>query len=239
MGTEKDNKIEMISKINTNPGIRIMCEWCGAVIIGKRKRFCNRRCQNNYFANNQSRTTRNKRGKSMSGENHPLYGVGHTEETKRKMSNTKKGMYAGESNPFYGHTHTRESKELISKSRDNYKGKNHPWYGKTHTENSKLKMSETHTKLWKTYKYDPTKPQDSYRSKAIEYYGYRCEVCGVIEGMLVVHHINGDHYDDRIENLVVLCPSCHARAHYAVNEHARFTGGLNEEFRINLLNSRK
>lgn len=39
---------------------RIMCEWCGDIIIGKRKRFCCRLCQNRYFANNKSEETRKK-----------------------------------------------------------------------------------------------------------------------------------------------------------------------------------
>ena len=37
-----------------------------------------------------------------------------------------------------------------------------------------------------------------------------CEVCGYTEN-LELHHINGDHYDNRIENLQILCPNCHAK----------------------------
>ena len=249
VGLTRDQKIELVSRVNQTPGTRIICEWCGALLCSRSKRtgmykfnksrFCTRaKCQNPYFANNQTKSTRDKRGLSMSGENHPLYGVGHTEEAKRKMSESTKGMYLGENNPFYGKHHTDEAKQRISASRQNYTNENHPWYGRPHTEESKLKMRNTKSQLLENYEYDPDKEQEEYRRKAIEYYGYVCEVCGCVEGMLVVHHINGDHYDDRIENLVVLCPSCHAKAHYKVDEHAKFIAGLNEEFRVQLLESR-
>ena len=45
---------------------------------------------------------------------------------------------------------------------------------------------------------------------------YKCECCGLSEWngksiSLELHHINGEHYDNRIENIQVLCPNCHAQ----------------------------
>lgn len=46
--------------------------------------------------------------------------------------------------------------------------------------------------------------------------GYRkCENCGITEWLgvpvfLQVHHINGEHSDNRLENLMMICPNCHA-----------------------------
>ena len=37
----------------------------------------------------------------------------------------------------------------------------------------------------------------------------KCELCGYTEN-LELHHINGNHYDNRLENLQILCPNCHA-----------------------------
>jgi hypothetical protein len=34
-----------------------------------------------------------------SGENHPMFGKHHLEETKKKISEANKGMYGGENNP--------------------------------------------------------------------------------------------------------------------------------------------
>lgn len=46
---------------------------------------------------------------------------------------------------------------------------------------------------------------------------WKCEKCGnegVWEGkelVLELHHINGNHYDNRLENLQILCPNCHSQ----------------------------
>lgn len=44
---------------------------------------------------------------------------------------------------------------------------------------------------------------------------WKCESCGLSEWQgkklpLEVHHINGDHWDQRRENLQILCPNCHS-----------------------------
>lgn len=163
---------------NTNPGTRIICEWCGNIIIGRRKRFCDNTCKGKWIGNNQ------------------------TDETRKKKSQT-----------LTGHDVPQEVREAIRKT------------VKDTVDN---------------YKYDPSAPQDEYRKLAIEFYGYECSVCGCTEGILHVHHINNNHYDDRIENLVVLCPSCHAKAHFVQDDSGRRIGGLlNEDFIQIIMSSRK
>lgn len=45
----------------------------------------------------------------------------------------------------------------------------------------------------------------------------KCEICGctnVWQGKsitLELHHINSDHFDNRLENLQILCPNCHSQ----------------------------
>ena len=44
-------------------------------------------------------------------------GYHHTEETKTKQHDCKRGMYIGATNPFYGKTHSNETKAKFSKTR--------------------------------------------------------------------------------------------------------------------------
>jgi hypothetical protein len=44
----------------------------------------------------------------------------------------------------------------------------------------------------------------------------RCELCGISEWSskplnMALHHVNGDNRDNRLENLQILCPNCHAQ----------------------------
>jgi 5-methylcytosine-specific restriction endonuclease McrA len=41
----------------------------------------------------------------------------------------------------------------------------------------------------------------------------KCSRCGRTDGQIDGHHINSDHFDNRLENLVVLCMPCHRSQH--------------------------
>lgn len=81
----------------------------------------------------------------LRGVNHPWYNRKHSEESLRKMSDSKQG----ENNPMYGKTHSEETKEkmrnaqlgeknhMYGKSEESY------WFNKNRDEETKRKISES------------------------------------------------------------------------------------------------
>lgn len=99
------------------------------------------------------RTEKNKYWLGKTGNEHPMHGRCRTLETKRKISEAKKGKVLSEetkrkmsrNNARYwlGKTRDVETKKKISRSQLGKRtGEKHPMYGKHHTEESKKKMSE-------------------------------------------------------------------------------------------------
>ena len=57
-----------------------------------------------------------------------------------------------------------------------------------------------------------------------------CDFCGSTKD-LVIHHINGDHKDNNVNNLKCLCASCHSRLH--IEKRIRSATGQVEPVAIN------
>lgn len=62
-----------------------------------------------------------------------------SEQSKKKLSEAKKGRMSGENNPMYGKHHTEKTKLKLKKV---HQGEKSYWYGKTHSEETKNKISE-------------------------------------------------------------------------------------------------
>lgn len=73
-----------------------------------------------------------------SGKNHPMYGKKHTEESRRKISESSKGRI-----PWNKDKSNVYSDETRSKMGEKHLGNQYN-LGKKHTEESKMKMSESH-----------------------------------------------------------------------------------------------
>ena len=52
-------------------------------------------------------------GKDFSGEKNAFFGRSHSDETKRKQSELKKGLYLNEKNPFFGKRHDDETRKKM------------------------------------------------------------------------------------------------------------------------------
>lgn len=70
----------------------------------------------------------------------------------------------------------------------------------------------------------------------------KCERCGLSEWMgkpipLELHHKNGNHYDNNLENLEILCSNCHMQAHNCSNPQKK--SELNTELAAKLLSKEK
>lgn len=62
-----------------------------------------------------------KRSEYTKGNKNPLYGRGHTKQSRLKMSKARKGKNKGSENPFFGKKHSDEFKEKFSKNHHNAK----------------------------------------------------------------------------------------------------------------------
>jgi group I intron endonuclease len=80
---------------------------------------------------------------ALSGEDHPMYGKHHSEETKKKMSASKLGKPSG----ALGRKHSDENKAIWSLQRT---GPGHPMYGKHQSKEARQKISQVKLQNGKT-----------------------------------------------------------------------------------------
>ena len=95
------------------------------------------------------------------GEQHPMYGKHHSEETKHKIRETLKGKMTGEDNPFYGKHHTEESKRKQSEvkkgkkqSEETRRKRSEAQKGIPKSEETRRRMKEHNARTQKVNQYD-------------------------------------------------------------------------------------
>jgi hypothetical protein len=65
--------------------------------------------------------------------------------------------------------------------------------------------------------------ETKYRTSAFRNYDAVCVACGYDRSTetLVVHHVDGDRTNNKIKNLAILCPTCHAEIHAGIRHPSR------------------
>ncbi len=167
------------------------CEQCGAAFAPKRneQRFCCRTCSNRWVTAHR---------RSMAGKNNPLYGRGHSEETKRKLSELAQGRNVSE-----------ETRAKLSAQR---KGKPKPPEWRANIAASLRGNPRVNNAGGSNpnYRHGRYVDERSYRDLVDL---SACSNCGRSDAVIDVHHVDDDHSNNDPANLEVLCHQCHGKRH--------------------------
>src|SRR3990167_7283767 len=151
-------------------------------------------------------------------KHHKYYGIpkyvhGHsgrnkypTEEARQKMSKARKGRILSE--------------ETRQKMRKTKLGENHPMFGKHHSEETrqkigKIKLGENNPNWQNGKSFEPygLEFNKELKQQVLERDNYEClnPNCEHLSEGLDCHHIDYDKKNNNLENLIILCDSCHTK----------------------------
>lgn len=130
-----------------------------------------------------------------------------SEETRKKISRSMRGMNRGKNNPRYGKVVSEGTRKKMSLS---HKGENHwNWCGGKSLEEYSIDWRET------------------LRRSIRERDHYSCRLCGTPQGDIAhdIHHINYDKKDNSPDNLITLCHICHSKTNFNRDYWIKFFRG--------------
>lgn len=114
-------------------------------------------------------------------------GAFDTENYRQSLSTRSQYDRHGNLNPFFGKAHSSETKDILRAKAINRTISGIGEYGDDWT--------------------------DELRAKILERDNCQCQICGVTDGKLQVHHIDLDRTNNTSTNLLTLCASCHLAYH--------------------------
>lgn len=186
------------------------CIQCGEPYLGQNGyNYCSRTCM--FASNNYRELVSNK------GKKHPLYGKHRSDNTKRKISESKSGENCLNetrqkiSKANTGKTRTEDQKQKMRGPRPKLAGDKNPMFGKCGHLNPNWKggiSCEPYCQQWTDREY---KDWIVYERDG-RCYGPECN--GKYTHKLVPHHINYNKKDCGPMNLIALCVSCNTKANY-------------------------
>lgn len=103
----------------------------------------------------------------------------------------------------------------------------------TKLEKNCIKQNNVDNIFVKNHKFDNKKVKNILLN--IELKTYECEICGITEWenkniVLQLHHIDGDHTNNELDNLQILCPNCHSQTNnYGKHESINKTKLIKKE----------
>ena len=170
----------------------------------KEKRNLSERMKGKTLAQGYKHTEEWKKEQSqrIRGQNHPYFGKHHTEETKKKISETlkKKGIKPKVWFNAKGYKHSIESRKRMS---EGCKGEKHwRWQGGIEEENKRVRKG-IEFRLW--------------RESVFSRDGWTCQKYGIIGARLHPHHINNfaekEELRFAIDNGITLSEKAHKEFH--------------------------
>ena len=185
----------------------------------------------------EEKTLRDEKGKFIKGNVGFWLNKIRSEETKRKISETKNGNSPIPKHAFKkGHIPWSKgrtgvfSEEALNKMSNTHKNRlkiktNHPMYGKHPSEETKLKMSEAqkmenHSQWQGGISFEPYTFNFNKELKELirKRDNYRCQLCGMPEleniKKLCIHHIDYNKKNCSPDNLISLCGNCNPKVNF-------------------------